>query len=117
MEDLESWVFVEWSVAGSKEYRKGVNYPTNMLYYKTLEKAAKAFGDNDLNAKAEKVKRKIIEQSFDGTFFQDNRIRENGVLTLKNHISETCQYFAFFSGVADCENFPSLVKTMTENSE
>lgn len=114
LEDLESWVFVEWSVAGSKEYRKGVNYPTNMLYYKTLKEAAKAFGDNDLNAKAKKVKRKIIEQSFDGTFFQDNRIRENGILTLKNHISETCQYFAFFSGVADCENFSSLIKTMIE---
>ncbi len=114
LEDLESWVFVEWSVAGSKEYRCGINYPTNMLYYKAIAEVAQTFGDEELKLKAEKIKKEIIKQSFDGEFFQDNRVRENGVAVLKNHISETCQYFAFFSGVADEENFGDLLKVMIE---
>lgn len=113
LEDLESWVFVEWSVAGSKEYRCGINFPTNMLYYKTLLTISETFGDDRLKTKAEKLKAEIIEKSFDGEFFQDNRVRENGISVLKNHISETCQYFAFFSGVADKENFKNLSDVMT----
>ena len=84
-----------------------------MLYYKTLLTISETFGDDRLKTKAEKLKAEIIEKSFDGEFFQDNRVRENGISVLKNHISETCQYFAFFSGVADKENFKNLSDVMT----
>ena len=35
-------------------------------------------------------------------------MRENGVLELKGHISEACQYFAFYSGVATRESHKEL---------
>ena len=32
LEDLESWVFIEWSICNSKPYIEGVNFPSNMLF-------------------------------------------------------------------------------------
>mgnify|MGYP003318721174 CR=1 FL=1 len=31
LENLESWVFVEWSVCNKADYVKGVNFPSNIL--------------------------------------------------------------------------------------
>lgn len=108
LEDLEGWIFVEWSAANRQDFVCGVNYPTNMLYYKVLKTVADTFADTKLLDKAEQLKKNILIQSYDGQFFQDNRIRENGVLELKGHISEVCQYFAFFSGVATMESHETL---------
>lgn len=108
LEDLESWVFVEWSAANRLDFVSGVNYPTNMLYAKTLAEIGATFEDDALIEKAKKMKKVISTQSFDGEFFQDNRVRENGELVLKGHISEACQYFAFFSGVATVESHSAL---------
>ena len=45
------------------------------------------------------MKSKIYEQSFNGEFFVDNAVREDGKLVLcKDHLSETCQYYALFTG-------------------
>ena len=41
LENLESWVFVEWSEANSADSIKGVNLPSNMLYANFLIKASK----------------------------------------------------------------------------
>ena len=108
LEDLEGWIFVEWSAANRQDFVCGVNYPTNMLYYKAIQTVACTFGDESLQFKAEQLKKDILEQSYDGQFFQDNRVRENGALELKGHISEACQYFAFFSGVATMESHKEL---------
>lgn len=100
LEKLDSWNFVEWSKAN--EWTQDVNYPTNMLYYKMLKVMSNVFDDNLLDQKAEKVKLKIIEQSFDGSLFCDNAVYDsNGVLKLTGNYSETCQYYAYFFGIAD----------------
>lgn len=112
MEDLEGWIFVEWSKAGSKEHTAGVNFPTNMLYYRTLVCAGEMYGDDDLLAKAERIKSNIIKLSYNGEFFEDNAVRENGVLTLKRHLTEVCQYYAFDTGIADKETYPELYDTL-----
>ena len=108
LEDLEGWIFVEWSAANRQDFVCGVNYPTNMLYYKVLQTVAHTFNDGALQCKSEQLKKNILIQSYDGQFFQDNRVRERGILELKGHISEACQYFAFFSGVATRESHKEL---------
>ena len=109
LEDLESWIFIEWSIAGSGEYVCGVNFPSNMMYYQMFE-CLYEYDSVKYNFKerANALKKTIIEKSFNGTFFEDNAIREDGKLQLKGHISEACQYYAFDSGVADKESFPDL---------
>lgn len=109
LENLDSWIFIEWSIAGSKEYVCGVNFPSNMMYY-AMFKALYGYDDvkYDFKERANKLKAEIIKRSFNGTFFEDNAIRENGKLQLKGHISEACQYYAFETSVADKESFPDL---------
>lgn len=95
LESMPGWNFVEWSQAN--EWVKDVNYPTNMLYSKMLWSMAELFGDKSLEEKSQRVKKKIIEQSFNGRFFVDNAVRqEDGSLVPTGNISETCQYYAFF---------------------
>lgn len=108
LEDLESWVFIEWSEANSKDFVCGVNYPSNMMYYKMLMTVDKLWHTEKLAKKCQRVKNSILKQSFNGEFFEDNRVRINGKLKSLNHISEACQYHAFFSGVATKDSHPEL---------
>jgi hypothetical protein len=111
LEKLEKWIFIEWSKAN--DFVQDVNYPTNMLYAKTLEVAAQLYNQPDLAAKAARIHETIRRQSFDGTFFIDNAIRENSQLTpQKNNRTETCQYYAFFLGTASPESHPALWKIL-----
>jgi hypothetical protein len=113
LENLESFVFVEWSKAN--EFVQDVNYPTNMLYAKTLEVVAKLYNKPALATKAARIHETVRRQSFDGTFFIDNAIRENGQLVpQKNNRTETCQYYAFFMGTATPDTHPSLLKTLLD---
>lgn len=106
LEDLDGWVFVEWSICNDADYVKGVNFPSNMLYAKMLETVDMLYGDKELYSKAQKVKTAIKELSFNGEFYVDNATRKNGVLTAeKTHLSETCQYYAIFSGTETSAEF------------
>ncbi len=90
LERLEKWVFVEWSKAN--DFVQDVNYPTNMQYAKTLETTGLIYNLPGLVEKARKIREVICQQSFDGTFFVDNAVREDGKLVLqKNNRAETCQ--------------------------
>lgn len=113
LEKMPGWNFVEWSAAN--DWVQDVNYPTNMLYSKVLRDMAELFADERLAEKGRKIKETVIEQSFNGTFFTDNAVRnENNELVNTGNISETCQYYAYFCGVAD-ENdarFKKLTDTM-----
>ena len=113
LEDLPGWNFIEWSKCNSKDYVRGINYPTNMLYAKMLADMGAVYNDDNLTKKSFVLKNKIIEQSFNGQFFEDNRLRdENGVPRLLGHITETCQYYAFLTKIATKETFPALYETL-----
>jgi len=94
LEKLEGWVFIEWSKAN--DYSLDVNYPSNMLYAGALAAAGRIYDSKELLEESESIKAKILEQSFDGRFFRDNAMRENGTLTITHNRSEVCQYYAFF---------------------
>ena len=106
LEDLESWVFVEWSVCNKQDYVKGVNFPSNILYFAMLEAVSFMYNDKALMEKAKTIKENVIKLSFDGEFFADNALRENGRLIRQdNHLSETCQYYALFFKVIEDKKF------------
>ena len=108
LEKLEKWVFVEWSECN--KLTQDINYPTNMLYAKTLKAASRLYGDSALAEQAEHLKKVINEQSFtDKGFYCDNAVYgEDGVAHLSEKYTETCQYYAFFCGIATPEEKPEL---------
>lgn len=108
LENLPGWVFVEWSQANC--FVQDVNYPTNMIYAMALECMAELYDDPVCAARSAMMKETIRKQSFDGTWFRDHGIRaENGTLTIpENDITETCQYYAFFTGCATEKTHPDL---------
>ena len=110
LENLEGWVFVEWSKAN--DFVDGVNFPSNMCYYAVLRAAANLLGDTTLSGKAEKLKATIIERSYNGTFFVDNALRENGELKTTENISETCQNYAAFFNIFTREENPAFYQRL-----
>jgi len=114
LENLSSWVFVEWSKAN--EFTEGVNFPTNMLYVAALTAAGKLYNDDALLKKAYRMKDKICSLSFNGVFFEDNAVRNSsGMLVRTGNVTETCQYYAICFGFAEGDRYCGLKKTMTVN--
>ena len=104
LEDLESWVFVEWSDCNKDDYVSGVNYPSNILYSALLDSVAQMYSDAELALRAKAVREAVVRLSFDGEFFADNSVRRDGKLVrCDDHITETCQYYALFFGLSPTE--------------
>lgn len=111
LENLESWVFLEWSKAN--EFVGGVNFPSNMMYALALQSAAELYGDEEFSIRHKKMQKTICAMSYNGEFFVDQALRDrNHNLILTNNISETCQYYAFWTGIAQREDYPVLYETM-----
>ena len=107
LENLPGWVFIEWSKAN--DLTKGVNYPANMLYAKALDAANELYGLPEAAAEATRIRAKVREQSFDGTWFHDQALRDgDGRLVRGKDITEVCQYYAFFTGTATPAGDPDL---------
>lgn len=107
LERLPAWVFVEWSKAN--DFVQDINFPSNMLYAKMLECSAELLNRPELKTKAEQLRCVIRERSFDGKFFHDNEILSSDSASQKtDNRSETCQYYAFFTGTATPELYPEL---------
>ena len=100
VECLPSWNFVEWSKAN--DWTKDVSYPTNFLYAQVLESVYKLYGNEYYLRRSEEVRKKAVEQSFDGRVFLDHAVRdENGKLIRQEHCSEAGQYYAILFGGFD----------------
>ena len=101
LEKLESWVFIEWS--RSNKLTQDINYPSNMLYYAFLNTLGALYDDISLVKKAANLKKTIRDKSKQEIFFCDNSIYKDGVAVLSGECTESCQYYAFFTGIADAE--------------
>ena len=104
LENLDGWVFVEWSRANDEELVRGINFPSNMLYARMLEDASVLLERPELMRRALRLKRIIRERAFNGLFFKDNAGLEES--------TEVCQYYAFFTGVADKESHGELYNVL-----
>jgi len=111
LDRLPSWAFVEWSKAN--DLVMDINFPNNMIYQYMLRAAGHLYGDTLLLDKADALKQTILVRSFNGEFFVDNEVYRDGVPVSTGETSETCQYHAFFFGVATPESHPQLWKTLT----
>lgn len=114
LENLDGWVFLEWSRANDPDVVAGVNFPTNMLYQRMLRAAAALYDLPELEARAERLRRTIRARSFDGQFFTDNELREGGGYRNLGNRTEVCQYYAFFTGVAAAEEDAALLQTLID---
>lgn len=113
LEKLPSWNFIEWSKAN--QLTEDVNYPTNMLYARALESAARLYNRSELAEKAGNIHETVRQQSFNRMFFVDNSVRDaDGVLKSSGESTEVCQYYAFFCGTATPEQFSNLWKILLE---
>jgi alpha-L-rhamnosidase len=110
LENLKSWVFVEWSKANS--FVQDVNYPSNMLYSAVLASASRVYGNSEWQQKSERIRQTILKQSYNGDFFVDNAVRVNGKLELTGNMTEVCQYYAFYFGLATPDSHPALWKKL-----
>ncbi len=116
LENLKSWVFVEWSIANHWKRTMGVNVPTNMTYAKCLLEASWLLDDENLKNKATRIQNTIKEIAFDGRFFIDNLIRnDKGELIKTDHLTEVCQYYAFWFECITKEEYPELYKELMDN--
>jgi alpha-L-rhamnosidase len=113
LEKLERWVFVEWSRAN--KFVQDVNYPSNMMYCAALQSAARLYDHPEWARKAERLRRAILRQSFNGEFFVDNAVRKDGELKVTGNTTEVCQYYAFFCGIATPESHPALWKRLVND--
>lgn len=112
LEDLESWVFIEWSICNNKDYIKGVNFPSNMLFARMLDSVYYMYGDKTCHKRAKEIRKTIKELSYNGKFFVDNAVRVDGELvSCQDHISETNQYYALFLGMQCDKEFKQRIKT------
>ena len=111
LEKLKGWIFVEWSRCNS--LTQDINYPTNMLYYLFKKTIASLYGDKMIEGEANALKDTINSEAKIGLFYCDNAVYNgHGVAHLSGEITETAQYYAFFTGVADKEKDHELWDTM-----
>jgi alpha-L-rhamnosidase len=115
LENLESWVFVEWSAANDRSHIEGVNVPSNICYAACLDEVGKLYARADFCEKAAKIRKEIKELAFNGEFFVDNLVRdEDGDLKQTGYLTEVCQYYAFWFGCAGTKEYPALFEELIE---
>ena len=83
-----------------------------MLYYKLKNTVARLYSDKELYKEAEALKKAINEESKIGIFYCDNAVYDGDVAKLSGEITETAQYYAFFTGVANKDDDKELWDTM-----
>lgn len=114
LENLPGVVFVDASRANG--LTQGVNYPSNMLWAKALDSLSRLYGLPALAKRATEMRRTILGQSWNGTWFCDNAVRAaDGRLVSSGEKTEVCQYYAFFCGVATAASHPGLWRTLVED--
>ena len=116
LENLESWIMVEWSHANDPESIQGVNIPSNALYVGFLKSAGIILGNDSLIEKANKVKKTIKSMAFTGNFFVDNLIRDiENKLVQNNRICETTLYYLFYFDVITKDEYPKVFEKMVND--
>lgn len=111
---LKGWIFVEWSECNN--LCQDINYPTNMLYCMFKSTIGSLYSDSSLVEEARVLRQIIRNDCRMGLFFCDNAIiDENGEARLSGKRTETCQYYAFFTGVASIDEDGELWNTLVSD--
>ena len=106
LENLPGWQFIEHSRAN--ELTDGVNFPTNWLYAAALDAMAGLAGDDQLHLRARHVRETTTRLSWNGGWFVDHAVRQEGELRPTPDATETCQYYAFYFDAVSPRTHPEL---------
>lgn len=113
LENLDSWIFVEWSRCNSLV--SPISFPTNMLFSATLKAVTETYGIAKYAEIADKIDKAVMKYSKRGMFFMDQGLREDGkIVAYEGEYTETCQYYAFYFGYASKQTDPQLYNLMFE---
>ena len=115
LENLDGWIFLEWSKANDEELVNGVNFPTNMLYTRMNQAVGTLYQDGTFLEKAKRQRQKIRERSLKGVFYTDHEERREDSWYNPGISTEVCQYYAFFCGVANEKEDAGLWKVLKED--
>ena len=111
LEKLPGWIFVEWSRCN--QLVQDINYPSNMLYFMFKQILSELYSIPHLAEEAAQLRSTIRKQSKQGTFFLENSVYdEQGIAKPSGEITETCQYYAFFTGIATFQEDKELWQIM-----
>lgn len=114
LENLPSWVFVEWSAAN--DYVSGVNFPSNMLYAYMMKCIGELYNDEGLIIASKQLTKTINNMAFDGIYYDHaTRDSNNNLVVNKNDKSETCQYYALFFGLTNDNKFREKMKNINND--
>lgn len=116
LEDLQGWIFVEWSACNDPSHTCGVNVPSNMMYCKMLRDAGELYGDYGLAEKAGVIEDRLRNLAYDGKFYAENLIRNDNRLMRTENYTETCQYYAMFCGLADGDLIERMLTSFGANA-
>ena len=83
-----------------------------MLYAEALSAAAELYTLPELDKEAAAIRAVVRKQSFDGDFFIDNAVRENGALRITGKHTEVAQYYALFFDCAEPKRDPQFWNTL-----
>lgn len=115
LENLDGWIFLEWSCANDENLVSGVNFPTNMLYMRMLVAAATLYGEHKWSEQADQLRTVIRKRSFQNGFYTDHEHREGQSYINPDICTEVCQYYAFFTGVATIAEDKQLWDTLVHD--
>ena len=86
----------------------------DMLYGYMLQRLGVLYARSDLQQKGSSVLDTVRKKAFDGDFFVDNAVcGSDGIAVNTGNRTETCQYYAFFTGTATPQTYPTLWKRIT----
>lgn len=109
LNNLPSWVFIEWSHINDIDVVSDINIASNALYYAFLKSAGVILNDDLLIDKANNIKNILNKYAYNGKYFVDKLINKNNQLIQYDHISETTQYYMCYFDVNEHED---LLKRM-----
>src|SRR5690606_28487046 len=78
----------------------------NLMWVMVLDAAGTLYQVPECNSRAAKLRKAILDRSFDGRLFRDLATRVNGNLRLQPPTTEACQYYAFYFDIVSPDSLP-----------
>lgn len=114
LENLPGFVFMDWSLANSDEYKSPVSVPTNAMYAKVLDCAAELYGITKWREKADKIRHTLsslaVISKNECSYYADGLIPTDQGYINNGKISEASLYYDLWLGLPDPGNLWEILK-------
>ena len=114
LENLPGFVFMDWSLANSDEYKSPISVPTNALYAKVLEYGSILYGLEEWNEKATRIRQTLsslaVVHKNECNYYADGLIPTEHGYVNNGKISEASLYYDLWLGLPDPGNLWKVLK-------